>query len=380
MASYFIKDLGKVITGNTPSKNQVEFYDSNDIRFVKPDIISDSQITKIESTNEFISERARSKARIVGAGTVFVTCIGSIGKIGIAVNGEYAFNQQINAIEPNEKVLPQYLAYCLLYNKDRLMDIANAPVVPIINKTQFENFTINITDDLTEQQKIIDVLNKVSNLIRLREKQLKELNNLINSRFIEMFGSLKRNDKGWPIYCFTDFAEIDMIMIHDFEKYADYPHIGIDSIEKETGNISGYRTVKEDNVISGKYLFTPEHIIYSKIRPNLNKVALPKFIGVCSADAYPILPKKTMCNRIFLAYAMRSEVFLDYILAFSSRTNLPKVNRQQVEGFFCPIPDMVLQEEFDVFTQQIDKSKFVMQQSIDKLQILFDSLMQKYFG
>ena len=50
----------------------------------------------------------------------------------------------------------------------------------------------------------------------------------------------------------------------------------------------------EDGVISGKYLFTDKHIIYSKIRPNLNKVALPDFDGLCSADAYPILPKTVL--------------------------------------------------------------------------------------
>ena len=72
-------------------------------------------------------------------------------------------------------------------------------------------------------------------------------------------------------------------MTTDYEKYADYPHIGIDSIEKETGLLKGYRTVTEDGEISGKYVFTSSHIIYSKIRPNLNEVALPSFDGLCSA-------------------------------------------------------------------------------------------------
>ena len=53
---------------------------------------------------------------------------------------------------------------------------------------------------------------------------------------------------------------IDTNMIHDFEKYKDYPHIGIDCIEKETGKLLSYKTVAEDGVISGKYLFTEEHI------------------------------------------------------------------------------------------------------------------------
>ena len=167
---------------------------------------------------------------------------------------------------------------------------------------------------------------------------------------------------GWPIASFTEFAKIDATMTTDYEFYAEYPHIGIDSIEKDTGVLSGYRTVKEDNVISGKYVFSPEHIIYSKIRPNLNKVALPEFAGVCSADAYPILPNTANCNRLYLAVLLRSEFFLDYILGFSARSNMPKVNRKQVEGFKAPLPPLFLQERFAEVYEQIDKSKYVARQ------------------
>ena len=105
-------------------------------------------------------------------------------------------------------------------------------------------------------------------------------------------------------------------------------------------------------------LFTPQHIIYSKIRPNLNKVALPDFDGLCSADAYPILVKKEICNREYMGYTLRNKYFLDYILAFSSRTNLPKVNKKQVEGFKLPLPPMGLQNQFADFVHQVNKSKF----------------------
>ena len=157
---------------------------------------------------------------------------------------------------------------------------------------------------------------------------------------------------------FSDFASIDAQMTTDYKKYADYPHIGIDSIEKDTGKLSGYRTVAEDNVKSGKYLFTKEHIIYSKIRPNLNKVALPTFCGLCSADSYPILPNNEMCNREYLAYVLRSQWFLAYIVPLSGRSNMPKVNREQINGFSWPLPPLDEQEQFAVFIRQSDKSKF----------------------
>ena len=372
-------DIGKIITGNTPKTSEIENYSSNDICFVKPSDILESDITYVKDSEFYISELARDKARILPPQSILVTCIGIIGKVAIN-QVECAFNQQINAIIPNlNTCVPNYLAYAIQYKKNEIQGIANAAVVPILNKTQFSDIEVNLPQ-LDEQLKIAAVLDKLTSTISLRKQQLSKLDELVKARFVEMFGDLKRNNMNWPSQIFADFAIIDTTMVHDFEKYSDYPHIGIDSIEKETGKLLDFRSVKEDGIISGKYLFTPKHIIYSKIRPNLNKVALPDFTGVCSADAYPILPKEGTCNREFLAYTLRSPVFLDYILAFSNRTNLPKVNKQQVEGFCCPIPDWELQEKFATFYRQVNGRKLTIQQSLDKLEVLRKSLMQEYFG
>ncbi len=230
-----------------------------------------------------------------------------------------------------------------------------------------------------EQRKIAAVLDKISDLIAKRRRQLDKLDELVQSRFVEMFGDLRTNPKGWSIKTFDEFAKIDGNMTTDYAKYANYPHIGIDSIEKITGELKGYRTVREDGVISGKYVFTPKHIIYSKIRPNLNKVALPNFEGLCSADAYPILPNENNCERIFLALAMRSEYFLDYILQFSSRTNLPKVNRKEIAGFCLPLPPLELQKQFSAFFYKSDKIKAAIRKNLEKLEMLKKALMQEYF-
>ncbi|EIC94983.1 type I restriction modification DNA specificity domain protein, partial [Lachnoanaerobaculum saburreum F0468] len=180
-----------IITGNTPSKNSKEFWNSKDICFIKPDIIADSRVHEVCESNEYISECARKKARIVSKDSIFVTCIGSIGKVGIAGEGEYAFNQQINAIVPNEKVNPRYLAYNLIYNKPRLVDIANAPVVPIINKSQFGEFIINIEFDINKQSRIVCVLDKLSSLIEKYNREIITLDKLIRARFVELFEEIK---------------------------------------------------------------------------------------------------------------------------------------------------------------------------------------------
>ena len=286
-------------------------------------------------------------------------------------------------LRPNKNLVDSRYAFYYLSSEAFLHQI------PRITKKSINQASFNVAalkeltfpiSSMEVQQTVADILDKANEFIALRKEQLAKLDELIKARFVELFGDLKSNPMEWPVVPFTEFAKIDGNMTTDYEKYADYPHIGIDSIEKGTGALKGYRTVREDGVISGKYIFTPQHIIYSKIRPNLNKVALPDFEGLCSADAYPILPNRSNCNRVFLAIALRSEYFLEYILQFSSRTNLPKVNRKEITGFRMPLPPLKLQEQFAAFVEQTDKSKAAIQKALDEAQLLFDSLMQEYFG
>lgn len=144
MARFKLKDIGTIITGNTPKTSDNRNYDSNDICFVKPSDIDDNELSDLCSSECYISEYARGKARIVPAQSVLVTCIGIIGKVGIN-SVDCAFNQQINAIIPNiEKCDCRYLAYAIQRERPKLQSIANAPVVPILNKSQFsESFFQN---------------------------------------------------------------------------------------------------------------------------------------------------------------------------------------------------------------------------------------------
>ena len=250
--------------------------------------------------------------------------------------------------------ISDYLRYYFIYNRpNRLVkDIS----YPSISLSDIGNIRIDLKSK-DERNEIVSLLDKTTCAISLLNKELQKLDYLTKARFVEMFGDLQSNPTGWKIEPFSAFAKIDANMTTDYQKYANYPHIGIDSIEKDTGRLIGYRTVKEDNVKSGKYIFTAEDIIYSKIRPNLNKVAMPDFDGLCSADAYPILPNKQNCNRTFLTYVMRSQFFLNYVIPLSARSNMPKVNREQIEGFSMPLPPLRLQNEFAAFTDQVDKSK-----------------------
>ena len=295
-------------------------------------------------------------------------------------NGKFDAYQRTYIIESqNKDVLSVPYLYCFL---DRYVEeLRKQSIGGVIKYIKLGNLTEAKIPmcSIAKQNEIVANLDKVNTLISLRKQQLSKLDELVKSRFIELFGDLKTNPYHWENRSLVDVATIDTVMVTDYKKYANYPHIGIDSIEKNTGRLFGYRTIAEDKVISGKYLFTSKHIIYSKIRPNLNKVALPDFEGLCSADAYPILPNESVCLRIYLGYVMRSEFFLEYILPFSRRANMPKVNKEQLSGFVLPIPNIDVQQQFATFVEQIDKSKFEIQKSLEKLEILKKALMQKYF-
>lgn len=296
-------------------------------------------------------------------GDLLISLTGNVGRVAILEKGflPAVLNQRVACLRIKTKnISKKYLFYILNSNyfEQRCIQSSKGIAQKNMSTEWIREYEIPMYS-ISEQNKIVDILERVRKVVLNRRREIQLLDDLIKARFVEMFGDFQINQKGWPVVSFKEIAIIDGNMTTDYEKYADYPHIGIDSIEKETGKLSGYRTVAEDGVKSGKYIFTPRHIIYSKIRPNLNKVALPDFQGVCSADAYPILPIEGKCNRVFLAYNMRSPFFVDYILQFCTRTNLPKVNRKEVSGFKTPLPPIDLQNDFATFVAEIDKSKVI---------------------
>ncbi|MCU5103628.1 restriction endonuclease subunit S [Bacillus cereus] len=275
----------------------------------------------------------------------------------------------------NEKFFPFFIASD--YFMDTAIQISVGSLSPTVNWGTLKNVEFNLPD-VKEQEKLAELLWAAHETKEAYKKLLFLTGDLIQSQFIEMFGDFNTNSMGWEVKQFEEFAKIDAVMTTDYEKYADYPHIGIDSIEKNTGDLKGYRTIKQDNVISSKYIFTANHIIYSKIRPNLNKVALPSFKGLCSADAYPILPNVENCSKYFLATVLRSDFFLSYVLGFSARTNMPKVNRKQITGFTMPLPPLNLQKQFEYHCKQVERSKCELEQVILSLENTITLLMQQY--
>lgn len=371
-----IGDIGKIITGNTPSKKNPEFYKTKDIPFIGPsDIKNFREVNHLYESEKFISHIARSKARIVPKNSILVTCIGNIGKVGKVEIKEIAFNQQINAIIVEEQDYDvDYLLYALIFNQKRLESISNAPVVPIINKTAFADFKIKIDKSIKNQKYISKCLNFISKLIILKKEQIQAYDDLIESLFYEMFNCLEI--KELPLKRFIAFSKNS---VSDFSEYLDENYIGVENIEKETGRILKVEKVSDSNIKSSKNYFTRDDVLYSRIRPNLNKVALPNFNGLVSSEVF-VINCSDKINKYFLAYTLRSKKFVSYAMLNSSGANFPRVNKKTIEDYKVKVPPIELQNKFADYVIKIEEEKKKLNSSLKELEDLFDALMQDVFS
>ena len=376
-----LKELGDIYTGNTPSKKINEYYDSNDIYFVKPDIISDSEVSIISNSSEYISEKARDKARIAPQNSIFVTCIGTIGKIGIASDGEFAFNQQINTIKPNDSIIPKYLAYNLFYSKSRLKAISNAPVVPIINKSQFSEFTINIETDKLKQQKIVSILDKLQSIITHLRTQLEKLDLLVKARFVEMFGDVVDNDKCYPIKFLSEIAEYWNGLTYKPEDVSEEGTIVLRSSNIQNSCLDFADTVRVSCKIGDKKYVKNNDILMCSRNGSarlVGKVALIENISEpMSFGAFMMIIRSNYYYYLMTYFQMPA---FRIQITTGATTTINQITGNMLNKIKLPIPDMQTVEKFADFVKQVDQSKFILQQELDKTQTLFDSLMQEYFG
>ena len=362
-----LKELGTIVTGNTPSKQSVENWDSPDIGFVKPDIISDTGISIIDDAAEYISEKARAKARIVGENSILITCIGSIGKIGITAKGTFAFNQQINAIIPNRKVNSKYLAYALLYAKPRLVAIANAPVVPIINKSQFGDFEIKVTENTEYQSKAVEVLDTVNAIIENRRQQLQKLDELVKARFVELFGMPGTDTKGWGLQYLGTCCELnpkkgtDKRLVSGLSvSFVPMPAVS------ESGKIDASQIKVYDEVKTGFTYFAENDVLFAKITPCMENgkgaiaVGLCNNIGFGSTEFHILRPINDKSNPYWLYSLTSFDTFrkdaADNMTGSAGQRRVPAVF---LEKYKVTLPPIELQNQFAAFVEQTDKSKLL---------------------
>lgn len=371
-------DLGYVGTGTTPSMKNPDYYNSNDILFIKPSDINDNGVTELTDSEFFISNVARKKARIIPKNTILCVCIGSIGKIAITTK-ESSCNQQINYIIPSEDHNAKFLAYSLLSRKNELIRIgSDGPVVPIINKSRFENIEI-IIFDYNKETEIANELDNIRNIINIKQNELNHLDELIKSRFIEMFGDrlINLNKK---------MSSIATPVIGLTYKPSNVTKDG--TIVLRSGNIQNNELQLEEDIVR-----------VSNINISEQKWIKDKDILMCSRNGSARLvgksclirhPKEQMSFGAFMTvvrtkypYFLQGFFTSDYFknqLTGVGTASVNQITSGMLNNYDVIEPTEVEEKEFESYVKQIDKSKFIVQQEIKDLQELLDKKMDEYFG
>lgn len=145
--------------------------------------------------------------------------------------------------------------------------------------------------------------------------------------------------ENWQWARFNEIAAIQSNLVSP-KGYPDMPHIAPDNIEGWTARLLPYVSVKEAGVFSGKHSFSAGSILYSKIRPNLAKVTIVDFDGLCSADMYPI---RAHIHREFLVKFMITQAFVDQSVSEDNRVAMPKINQAALSNIMIPVPPLAEQ-------------------------------------
>ena len=181
----------------------------------------------------------------------------------------------------------------------------------------------------------------------------------------------------WEVRRFSQVVQIvEGLVDPKIDPYASMLQVGPENIEQGTGRLTSLKTARQLGLISGKYLFDPGHILYSKIRPYLRKVALPSFAGICSADMYPLLPRSNWLIRGFLAQFLLGDEFTRQASSFQQRTGIPKINRQQLGLIPLPIPSLKEQGGMSDILSEVDRKLAAEEQRKSALEALIKSLLE----
>lgn len=352
-------EIGNIVTGSTPSTKDESNYSPREYCFVKPSDLPSNGIAYIEETEYYVSRKGLSKSRVLPTGSILVSCIGSIGKIGILTQ-EACSNQQINAIIPKDEIDSKFIAYTIYAYRFLLESMANAPVVPIINKTDFSKISIPLPPKST-QLAIVSELDKINELIRLKKEQLKDFDNLSQSIFYEMFGDPVENEKGWETKRLGELYKMksgDGLSTKSFEK-GDIPVYG--------GNgISGYHN---------QYNKDGSYIIIGRVGVYCGNVRIVKGRFWLTDNAFELFYDNSIQNEVFICSLLTHLNLRQYANAAAQ----PVISNNTLKHVNVPIPPLHLQQHFAQRIEQIEHQKAEVQKAIADLETLLASRMQYWF-
>ncbi len=275
------------------------------------------------------------------------------------------------------KIDGKYLFYALKSQQNRIMKLRSGACMPNIKKSDLAEFTFCIDNDIVKQKVVVNVLDKIDDIIGKRKQQLAKLDELVKARFAEMFGDPMINPKGFPCYTVGEVIEFQGGNQPD-KKYFEF--------EPTPDNVRliQIRDYKSDKYITyipramAKRFCTADDIMIGRYGPPIFQI-LKGIEGSFNVALMKATPK--MGNREFARQFLKQDCLLEYLESLSKRTaGQDGIQMDKLKAYPFPYPPIELQEQFAAFVEQTDKSKLTIQQSLDKLESLKKSLMQQYFG
>lgn len=291
-------------------------------------------------------------------------------------NKDYIFSTGFYCLK-DERILPEYLKYYFLseefnIKKDKL---CKGATMKSINDDGLKQIDIDVPS-IEEQKKTIEILNSLFSAIKEKNKQIELYNELDKSRFIELFGLPVSNSKKWNTEKMREVAPA----VNYSGGFEDAVWLlNLDMVEAQTGRILDYLYVNEEEVGNSTCTFDTTNVLYSKLRPYLNKVVIPDRCGYATSELIPLKPNPMKLERTYLAFMLRSDEFVNMINEKVAGAKMPRVSMSDFREFDVPVPPMELQKQFDAFVEQTDKSKLATTETLKYLEELKASLMSKYF-
>ena len=235
--------------------------------------------------------------------------------------------------------------------------------------------------ELKKQQEIVRKLDKVKKIIDIRLNQIIELNELIKSQFVEMFGDIK-NSK-FDINSIKKLVDINIMKTKKKHKERDIiKYVDISSIDNLKNEIISYKEYEVGLEPSrAQQCLEKGDILISTVRPNLKNIAVNNYEedNIVGSSGFCVL-RVNKCMREYLFEVVKTEKFTNDMILLATGANYPAIRDKDILDYKIAVPPITLQNQFVEIIKQIDKQKFEIEKSLKETQELYESLMEKYFG
>ena len=240
------------------------------------------------------------------------------------------------------------------YFLDAAIKISVGSLSPTINWRDLKELEFELPD-LATQRKLAELLWSINNTLEKYKQLISATDDLVKSQFIEMFGDPIINDKKWPTMPLKKVAPEYSPKIPN---QLNYWWLNLDMIEPYSGTIQHKVMEKKENIGASTSTFNNTMVMYSKLRPYLNKVTVPDSYGYATNELIGLKPNETILNKFFLFNLLRSDQFVSYASGLSVGEQMPRMPVKFMREFTCILPPLALQEKFVRLSEQSDKSKF----------------------